>query len=118
MRLKLYGGTFYKSHCPVYGEYYNEAPPVAPPVEGINHFVHIVATKYGPKSIVRVGTRISEDRIEWEAPQILNSKPGYTRWASPLDYGLYIISVPLDIVTAPIQFLGTALFTSVYYWLG
>ena len=69
----------------------------------VSTIVHLNATKSGPGSEVAVGVVGQDGTVTWGKPCVLNAVPYQWQWFSPLYYGYYVVTVPFDVVTFPIQ---------------
>jgi hypothetical protein len=65
--------------------------------------VHLNATKSGPGSEVSIGAVGPNGEITWGKPRILQDVPYQWQWFSPLYHGYYVLTVPFDVLTFPIQ---------------
>jgi len=69
----------------------------------VNTIVHVTATKSGPGSEVSVGDIGQTGTVTWGRTCVLTGVPYQWQWFSPLYYGYYLVAVPFDVVTFPIQ---------------
>jgi hypothetical protein len=64
-------------------------------------------TKNGEQSAFSVGKILRHGGLmespPLKGPYTLHDSPYQSRWRHPLDYWLYIVSVPVDVVTSPLQ---------------
>jgi hypothetical protein len=65
--------------------------------------IHLNATKLGPGSEVSIGVVGQEGKVLWGKLCVLNATPYQWQWFGPLHYGYYVVTVPFDVVTFPIQ---------------